>query len=140
MRKLFPSDQIIETKTFDVGQDWEVPIVGFFIIAAKDKTKRSFADFDADELNEFIQLLKRVRVAMKEVLQIHDAYVWQNEDTEHSFHVWLFPRHDWMEQFGRKIDSARPIMKFAIANRATGKDIKQIKEAVQKVRAYLSKV
>ena len=137
MKILFPSEQILETEHFDVGQDWEVPIEGFFIIGAKDKTKRSFADFTVPELHELVEILRKVRLAMKEVLGIEDVYVFQNEDTEHGFHVWLFPRHDWMESFGRKIESVRPIMKFAFAERSAEPYLSQVKDAAKKVRARL---
>jgi diadenosine tetraphosphate (Ap4A) HIT family hydrolase len=140
MKKLFPDDRVIETATFDVGQDWEVPIVGFFIIGAKDKTKRSVTDFSDDEMNELAGLMKKVRGAMREVLGITDVYIFQNEDTEHGFHVWLFPRHEWMESFGRKIESVRPIMKHALAARTSDADIAEVKAAARKVREYLHKV
>lgn len=139
MNILFPSEQIIDSEHFNVGQDWEVPIVGFFIIGAKDKTKRSVLDFDDESIRELAGLLKIVRAAMKEVLHIEDVYVFQNEDTEHGFHVWMFPRHDWMEKFGRKIESVRPIMLNAISERSMEPYLAEIIVATSKVRDYLHK-
>lgn len=139
MNKLFDTDTILETKNFIAGQDWEIPIEGFFVIGSKDATKRKVTDFDLSAGHELIELIQKVRNAMQDVLHIDDVYIFQNEDTEHGFHIWLFPRHSWMEKFGRKIESVRPIMKFAASNRATENDILQVKKVAKKVRDYLAK-
>ena len=41
--------EILSTEHFDVHQDREVPIPGFYIVAVKDGTKKSIADFTEDE-------------------------------------------------------------------------------------------
>ncbi|HWP61060.1 MAG TPA: hypothetical protein VN495_00445, partial [Candidatus Paceibacterota bacterium] len=99
MKKLFPDDEVYRTETFNVGQDWEIPIVGFFIIGANDPSKRTVMDFTEAQVQDLGTLIRTIRIAMKEVLHITDVYLFQNEDTDHGFHVWLFPRHEWMEQF-----------------------------------------
>jgi len=137
MQILFPEDTILLTKTFDFGQDWEIPIPAFFIAGAKDKTKRSIQDFTDDELTELILNIKRIRIAMTTTLNIKDVYIFQNEDTEHGFHVWIFPRYEWMEKFGRKIESVRPIMNYAKEHMATESNIKEVKEIARKVKEYL---
>ena len=35
MQNLFPDERVISTDLFDIHQDWEVPIPGFFILATK---------------------------------------------------------------------------------------------------------
>lgn len=112
MDKIFPDLTLTETEFFEVNQDWEVPITGFFIIAAK-KERRSFGEFTDKEAEEFIFLLRKVRRAMKQVLDIDQVYLFQNEGSEHNFHVWLFPQHDWMEKFETGIKSVKPIIKHA---------------------------
>ena len=134
---LFPNDNIISTKLFVVGQDWEVPIPGFFILAPLRKV-RSIADFTDEELSEFAHLLRKVRYGMRDVLHIDDVYLFQNEDTEHNFHVWLFPRHKWMERFGRKIQSVRPIMNYAVENMSIDDVAKQVKDCVTKMQIFMS--
>ena len=37
---IFKGLTILETKNFEVNQDWEVPIPGFFIVAPKKKADR----------------------------------------------------------------------------------------------------
>ena len=137
MNKLFPDDNIFITKNFEIGQDWETPIPGFFIVGSIDKTKRSIQDFTDDELTEMIIAIKNVRIAMTKVLDIKDVYIFQNEDTEHGFHIWLFPRVEWMEQFGRKIESVRQIMKYAEKNMTTESNIKEVKDVAKKVKEFM---
>ena len=85
-----------------------------------------------------MQLLKKLRIGMKNILDIKEVYIFQNEDSEHGFHVWIFPRHLWMEKFGRKIESVRPIMNYAKENMANEKTIQEVKDAVRKVREFMN--
>ena len=119
-------------------QDWEVPIPGFFIIAAKREEVRTIADLIVEEAREFIALAQRVRMGMSEVLSITDVYLFQNEDTRNGFHLWMFPRYEWMEQFGRKIESVRPIMNYAKENLADEQSRQAVLDAADKIRKYLS--
>lgn len=133
---LFPSETFLRTAHFDAHQDHEIPIAGFLIIASIDASKRSVADFSADEAEELARLIRDVRIAMKTVLGIEDVYLFQREDTEHGFHVWIFPRLFWMERFGRKIESVRPIMDFARREMNTEEVRNDVRLAIQKMRAY----
>ena len=133
---LFPNDSVISTKNFEVSQDWEVPIPGFFILSPKRKM-RSISEFNNNESIEFIMLLREVRKGMKDVLGIENIYFFQNEDTEHNFHVWIFPRYEWMERFGRGINSVKPIMEYSKKEMAKEDIIKEVKEAVKKMKSYM---
>lgn len=139
MNKLFSTDQIIESECFDAHQDWSNPIVGFFIIASKDTSRRSITDFSKEELSELFGLITQVRGAMDKMLGIKDVYLFQNEDTEHGFHIWLFPRHEWMEECGRKIESVRNILDISKKERAREPYISEVKDAARKVRDYLNR-
>ncbi|MAF14302.1 MAG: diadenosine tetraphosphate hydrolase [Parcubacteria group bacterium] len=136
MDKLFPNEEVIVSEYFDVHQDWEVPIPGFFILAAKRKV-RSIAEFTDDESKEFIFLVRSIRQGMKEVLDINDVYIFQNEDTEHNFHLWIFPRYDWMEKFGRKIESVRPIMLYAQKEMIDEKTAQEVKTMAAMMNDYM---
>lgn len=133
---LFPDQKIIVTKHFDVHQDWEVPIPGFFIIAAIRKIK-SMGEFTNSEILEFSLLIREIRKGMLETLKIDDVYFFQNENTKHGFHFWVFPRLQWMEEHGRKIQSVRPIINYAKENMNTVEVNKQVKEYVEKMKTYL---
>ena len=133
---LFPNEIVIKTKHFVIAQDWEVPIAGFFIVSSL-RGIRSIADFTDHESKDFILLIRKLRKGMKEVLKINDVYFFQNEDTKHGFHFWVFPRHSWMETFGRKIESVRPIMDFALRNKKNEITFTKIKRDVQLLQDYM---
>lgn len=139
MDKSFPELSVAQSKFFDAHQDWLIPIPAFFIIAPKQEGRKinSWDDFSEEEAKDFILLLKEVRSAMREILDIQDVYTIQNGDTEHNFHVWLFPRYKWMEQFGRGIDSVRPITTHAREERNTEEERNKVREVAEKVKTYL---
>jgi diadenosine tetraphosphate (Ap4A) HIT family hydrolase len=126
MRILFSDAKVLQTKLINIHQDREVPIPAFFIISLNRKV-RTFVEFDDDELWEFIKYMQIIRKGMLEILNIKDVYFFQNEDTEHGFHFWVFPRYDWMEKFGRKIQSVRLIMEYAKENMCDNEKYKKCK-------------
>jgi diadenosine tetraphosphate (Ap4A) HIT family hydrolase len=128
--------QLLVTRLFEVGQDREVPIPGFFIIASRRKI-RSVTEFSDEEAAEFMGILRKVRAGMLEVLGIKDVYLFQNEDTAWNFHLWIFPRLKWMERFGRKIESVRPIIDYAKREMARDEVMREIDEYVQKMKTYM---
>ena len=134
--KLFNDDTILVTENFHVGQDWETPIVGFFIVGAKDKNKLSIQDFNDAELTELVLLMKKVRTAMREILGIEEIRLIQNEGSKHGFHMWLFPRHEWMNEFGTKLESLRPIINHANEHFATEEKIAEVNDAIEKMRQH----
>lgn len=133
---LFPKEEVFDGEYFNVHQDWEVPISGFFIIASKRKIK-SISQFTGKESKEFIDILCRVRRGMQDILGIKVVYIFQNEDTKDDFHLWLFPRHSWMERFGIKVQSVRPIINYAKENMINDSVINETKEYVKKMRNYI---
>jgi len=132
--------QIIVTKSFDIHQDFETPIPGFFIIEAKRRVT-SIMELSVDEQQELISLLVRIRRAMKDALGIHHVILFQDEATEwKDFHLWLFPRYSWMNRFGQKIESVKPIIQYAQENMADKKSIQQVEDAIEKIKEYLQSV
>jgi len=134
---LFPNENIITTRLFNVSQDWEVPIPGFFIITPLRKLK-SIDEFTDEEATELVNLIRKVRKGMRDILKINEVYLFQNEDTDHNFHVWIFPRHKWMEKFGRKIQSVRPIINYSKENMLNEDVFKKVKESVKKIKEFMS--
>jgi diadenosine tetraphosphate (Ap4A) HIT family hydrolase len=133
---LFPDEVILRTDHFTVAQDWEVPIKGFYIIGSI-QTRRSIIDFNDNEIIELARLQKLIRECMKTLLGILDVYFFQNEDSDHGFHIWIFPRHPWMDKIaGRKIQSVRPIMEHAVKH-VTEEVLDEIRTANNRMRKYL---
>ena len=134
---LFPDEVILKTKLFNLAQDWEVPIVGFFILAPNRKIK-SISEFTDNESKEFMELLIKTRKGMRDILGIESVYLFQIEDSKYDFHLAFFPRHEWTEQFGKKVGSIKPIMNYAEENMTDEKTIKEVKEAVRKMKEYMA--
>ena len=129
---------IIKSKYFDAHQDYEIPIPGFVIISSR-RHIQSVDEFTDEEQQDFIKFLCSLRTAQRQVLGIDVVYLVQEEDTFHHFHVWMFPRYDWMaEKFGRKIHSIRPIMEYARENLKTEENIKEAENATQKLKQFFS--
>ena len=135
-----PGGLIAESKHFKAEQDFEIPIPGFIIVVSK-RHVTSIDEFTEEEQIDFIKFWVKVRKAMRQALGLDNVYFVQEEDTEHHFHVWLFPRYDWMteEKFGRKINSVRPIMEYARKNMKTPENLKAVDEATEELREALSK-
>lgn len=131
--------QIVQSEFFDAHQDFEIPIEGFVILSSR-RHIQSVDEFTDEEKIDFINIITKVRKAMREVLGINTVYLMQEEDTSHHFHFWLFPRHEWMEkEFGRKIQSVRPIMEYARKELKTEENIKKVTDAQQKLKAHFQK-
>ena len=103
------------------------------------RSVRSIDEFSEEEGKEFFLTLAKVRRGMRESLGIEDVYLFQNEDTDHNFHLWIFPRHDWMEKFGRKIQSVRPIMEWATQHMTDEPTIREVKDAVEIMKIWRKK-
>ncbi len=137
--KIFLNEKIIVTENFDIHQDWEVPIPGFFVIASR-RNRVSFDEFDAEEIDELFNLIKKLRKGMREVLDIKTVCFFQDEGTHHNlFHIWIFPRHEWMNEFGGKIESVRPIINYAKSNMVNDEVFKEVKDMVGKMKDYMNK-
>lgn len=127
---------VLSTKYFEVEQDTEIPIPGFMILCSK-RHLESIDELTLAEQKDLIAALVKVRKAMRKVLGINTVYIFQNEDTDSHFHIWLFPRHKWMSKFGRKIQSVRPIMEYARENLKTKKNLKKVVSQRLKLKAHL---
>ena len=135
--KIMSSDELLvkESKYFRIEQDNEVPIPGFFVIVAKRKV-RSVVEFDEKESRDFMDILIKLRKGLANVLAIKDVYLFQNEDTKHNFHLWVFPRYEWMDKIGRKIESVRPIMNYAKENLFNEEGLNKVRAAINNMRDY----
>ncbi|MEY9976443.1 hypothetical protein ABH968_001388 [Lysinibacillus sp. RC79] len=62
---------------------------------------------------DYINLLSKIRKAQRDVLGIEYVYYFYNEDTTHHFHTWMVLRYEWMHEFGRSVESFRPVLLHA---------------------------
>lgn len=130
---------IASSEYFSAHQDYEIPIPGFVILASK-RHLQSIDEFTNEERSDFIEFLCRLRKTMRQALHIQVVYLIQEEDTSHHFHVWMFPRYDWMtKKFGKKIQSVRPIMEYARKNLKTEENLEKVNGAIEKMKTYFKK-
>lgn len=133
---LFSDEKIIVTEYFDAHQDWDVPIPGFFIIAAR-RDVHSLIDFTDAERDEFFQLVYTIRAGMREVLGIEKVLLIENEASEWQFHLWLFPWHEWMDRWHYKTRHVYDAIDYATAHMQTEEVAVAIHESVEKMKEYI---
>ena len=130
-----PVERITETENFVVEQDLEWPIEGLLVIVSK-KHVYSIEELSDQEVNEFSQLLKKVRKLLKEVLGISHITLVQEENiiTSH-FHLWLFPWHSWMlKRWNGKLHEIKDIMKYAKQEFSDKESLEKIRQSAIKLR------
>lgn len=129
---------VIETDHFHAHQDVAYPIKGLIILASKRHIK-CFDELTEAEKLDYINLLTKIRKAQREVLGIENVYYFYNEDTTHHFHTWMVPRYEWMYQFGRSVESVRPVLLHARNNMNSGENIKEVMNAINALGKELNK-
>ncbi|WP_339148885.1 MULTISPECIES: diadenosine tetraphosphate hydrolase [unclassified Sutcliffiella] len=127
---------VLETEHFHAHQDVAYPIKGLIILASKRHIK-CFDELTEEEKMEYIQVLARIRKAQRDVLGIEYVYYFYNEDTTHHFHTWMVPRYDWMYEFGRSVESVRPVLLHARNNMNGGDNLVEVMEAIEALRREL---
>jgi diadenosine tetraphosphate (Ap4A) HIT family hydrolase len=130
-----PGGLIVETKNFVLHQDPEVPIKGFLIIASKAHIK-SISELSFEESRELFDLVYNARIALKNIVDIKEVNMIQEERSKH-FHLWLLPRYNWMdEKFPYSLSAIREIMTFSKNNCKTDHHIKEILETVELIKNH----
>lgn len=131
-----PGGIITETKNFVLHQDPEVPVKGFLIIASKNHI-RSISELTLEESSELFQLVYRARLAMKNIEDINEVTIIQEERSRH-FHLWLLPRYEWMtNKFGNSLSNIREMMNYCKENLKTKDNIEEVLFVVSKLRHAL---
>jgi diadenosine tetraphosphate (Ap4A) HIT family hydrolase len=128
---------IIETEYFHAHQDVAYPIEGLVILASKRHIKCLDELTEAERL-DYINIITLIRKAQREVLGIEYVYYFYNEDTTHHFHTWMVPRYDWMNQFGRSVESVRPVLLHARNHRNTIENNLQVMKAIEDLKNALN--
>lgn len=128
---------VIETDYFHAHQDVAYPIQGLIILASKRHIK-CFDELTETEKLDYINLLTKIREAQRKVLGIETVYYFYNEDTTHHFHTWMVPRYEWMNEFGRSIESVRPVLLHARNNMNSEANMKEVMSSIEKLSNELN--
>lgn len=128
-----PGEIIASTPNFVLHQDPEVPIKGFLIVASR-KHIHSIADMSQKEVVECFNLVYRARIALRNLKDISDVSIIQEEGSAH-FHIWLRPHYEWMEdRFDHSLSTLRAVNQYARENLNTVESIQEILAAVELIR------
>ncbi|MBD8070027.1 HIT family protein [Bacillus sp. PS06] len=121
---------VIETEYFHAHQDVAYPIKGLIILASKRHIK-CFDELTDEERLDYINVLSKIRAAQRNVLGIEHVYYFYNEDTTHHFHTWMVPRYEWMYEFGRSVESVRPVLLHARHELNHDENIQEVMKAIR---------
>lgn len=124
---------IFETEHFHAHQDVAYPIEGLVILASKRHIK-CLDELTDEERLDYINTLTQIRRAQREILGIDYVYYFYNEDTTHHFHTWLVPRYEWMNEFGRSVESVRPVLLHARNHRNTDDNHQKVLNAIEALK------
>ncbi|MDQ1147658.1 diadenosine tetraphosphate (Ap4A) HIT family hydrolase [Bacillus sp. SORGH_AS 510] len=129
---------VIETEHFHAHQDVAYPIKGLIILASK-RHIICFDELTEEEKLDYINILTKIRKAQREVLGIDYVYYFYNEDTTHHFHTWMVPRYEWMYEFGRSVESVRPVLLHARNEMNDEENVKEVMEAIKLLTVELNR-
>jgi diadenosine tetraphosphate (Ap4A) HIT family hydrolase len=129
---------VYETEYFHAHQDVAYPIRGLIILASKRHIK-SFDELNEKEKIDYITILSSIRKAQRDVLGIEYVYYFYNEDTTHHFHTWMVPRYEWMYEFGRSVESVRPVLLHARNEMNDEENVLEVMEAIQALSQELQR-
>jgi diadenosine tetraphosphate (Ap4A) HIT family hydrolase len=128
---------IFETEHFHAHQDVAYPIEGLVILASKRHIK-CLDELTDEERLDYLNSMTAIRKAQREVLGIDYVYYFYNEDTTHHFHTWMVPRYDWMNEFGRSIESVRPVLLHARNYRNIEGNNQKVMKAIEALKNALN--
>ncbi|MEH7081692.1 HIT domain-containing protein [Neobacillus drentensis] len=129
---------VYETEYFHAHQDVAYPIKGLIIVASK-RHITCLDELTEAEKTDYINILSKIRKAQREVLGIGHVYYFYNEDTTHHFHIWMVPRYEWMYQFGRSVESVRPVLLHARNEMNHDENLQEVMEAIKQLKIGLNK-
>ncbi|MDQ0976572.1 diadenosine tetraphosphate (Ap4A) HIT family hydrolase [Neobacillus niacini] len=124
---------IFETEHFHAHQDVAYPIEGLVILASKRHIK-CLDELTDEERLDYINTLTKIRKAQRVILGIDYVYYFYNEDTTHHFHTWLVPRYKWMNEFGKSVESVRPVLLNARNQRNTNENHQKVMSAIEALK------
>ncbi len=131
-----PGGVIYNGKAVFLGADPEVPIPGFLIISSK-RHVTSFSQFTKEERFEIGEVLFYAEKALKDLKLTDELTIVQEERSGH-FHIWVFPKYDWMvEKFGQGISYLRAISKYA-KEHVTDAEKENVVKIAEDVRRYFA--
>lgn len=132
---VLPCGMAYENDKFTLSQDWELPIVGFFVVSPK----RCIEKFEQLSKNEKIEIFDIVDKTIKILREnnICDRFdvIFEEKEKRH-FHIWIMPRHKWMiDLVGNITNNIGQIFEYAKSNMRNVENYDAIKEITDLVKS-----
>ena len=90
-----PCGMAYENDNFTLSQDWELPIEGFFIVSPKRHIEK-LIELTDNERNEMFDIVnKTIKVLRDNNVCDRFEVIFEEKENRH-LHVWIMPRHSWM--------------------------------------------
>lgn len=123
-----------ENERFTLSQDWELPILGFLIVSPK-KHIEKLEELTKDERNEMFEIVdKTIRILRSNNICDRFDIIFEEKENRH-LHVWIMPRHNWMNKIcGDIVDNIGIICEYAKKNFRTIETYDKINEITNIVK------
>lgn len=124
-----PCGTAFKNEKFTLSQDWELPIPGFFVVSPTQKHIEELNELDDDSRNDMFRLVNKTIEVLKQNNVCDRFNIIMEEKPGVHFHIWIMPRHKWMEErFGKITYNIEKIFTFAKNNLKTKENLEKIKE------------
>ena len=117
-----------ENEKFTLAQDFELPIQGFFVVSPK-KHIETFEELTENERIEIFEIINKTIEILRKI-KICDRFnvIFEEKKNKH-FHIWIMPRHKWMENIGGNIiNNIGKIFEYSKINMRTKENLDKINE------------
>ena len=126
-----------EDELFTVAQDWELPIQGFFVVAPKHCVENLSELTDEERIRAFDLVNETIKILKASNVCDRFNVIFEEKQGSH-FHIWIMPRHKWMEDVAGKITkNIGMIFNYAKQNLRTEENLKEISKISQVVKEGL---
>ena len=134
-----PCGMAYENERFTLSQDQELPIQGFLIVSPK-KHIEKLEELTKDERNEMFDIVdKALKILRKNNICDRFDIIFEEKEHRH-LHVWIMPRHRWMEEICDDIiDNIGVVCEYAKKNLRTTENYEQINNITTIVKNEFNK-
>lgn len=129
-----PCGMVFENDRFTISQDWELPIQGFMVVSPK-KCIEKFSELSQEERNEMFSLVdKTIKILRQEKVCDRFDVIFEEKEKRH-LHVWVMPRHEWMNNLVSSITlNIGAIFNYAKENLKNEENYAKIDEICKKLK------
>ena len=129
-----PCGMAYENENFTLSQDWELPILGFFIVSPKRHIEKleELTKLERDEMFDIVD--KTIKILRKNNICDRFEIIFEEKENRH-LHVWIMPRHSWMKEICDDIiDNIGDILNYAKGNFRKEDIYEQIKDITKIIK------